>query len=210
MSNNNYMISLNLEAYNVLVVGGGSVGLRKLRGLPRNIASVTLVSPVVNDDVDAFISGLDIVTKVIKRNFEPHDIDHKDLVFAATSDRLVNCQIAKLCQACHILVNNVSDKMTSAFSNVAMVTRGSLSVGVSSKGGVPGFSLAIGKLIDEMLPSEVDDLMSLASQLRLRALEDGRSLNGVDWMKVFDSGIIELIRSGNLVRAEERLAQCLL
>lgn len=204
-----YLISLNITHMDVLVVGGGEVAMRKVRGLPELPASLTVVAPEVSDGLVELLSVNGLDTHILRRAFEASDLTGRDLVFAATSDPPTNSEISRLARGLGILVNNVSDSSESSFANVAIVNRGALSIGVSSKSKAPGFSKAISRLIEEMLPADLDRVLVLAAEVRSKALSSGRSADALDWKKVLDSRVFEFIRMGDLAQAEESLAQCL-
>jgi len=204
-----YLVCLNLSKMIVLVVGGGEVAARKIRGLPSNILGLKIVAPEVIKDIAVIVSETFPESQVFHRRFEEYDLQGCDLVFAATSDKAVNAEVSRLACKRGILVNNVSDSVDSTFSNLAVVNKGGLSVGVSSSPKAPGLSKAIGKLIEEMLPADIDRLLVLAAEVRSKALNSGRSPNGLDWMKVLNSRVFELIRLGDMAQAEESLAECL-
>ena len=203
-----YLVSLNLSSMNVLVVGGGKVAARKIKGLPLGLLSLKVVAPEVIADITAFLLEASWSFTLSQRCFDAQDLHGCDLVFAATSDMAVNREVSRLAMERGILVNNVSDSAASTFSNLAVVNKGGLSVGVSSTPKAPGFSKAIGKLIEEMLPADIDRLLVLAAEVRSKALSSGNSPDGLDWLKVLNSRVFEYIRQGEWSRAEESLAEC--
>lgn len=204
-----YLVSLNIAHMDLLVVGGGEVATRKVKGLPEQPASLTVVAPEVSDGLVEFLSTNGSSSRILRRGFETSDLTGCDLVFAATSDPPTNSEISRLAHRLGILVNNVSDSSESSFANVATVNRGTLTIGVSSKSKAPGFSKAISRLIEDMLPADIDRVLVLAAEVRLKALSSGHSAGSLDWKKVLDSRVFEFIRSGDLARAEESLEQCL-
>ena len=203
-----YLVSLNLSRMNVLVVGGGKVAARKIKGLPSDLLSLKVVAPKVIPEITEFLSGVSWDATLFHRRFDEQDLHGCGLVFAATSNKAVNSEVSRLAMDRGMLVNNVSDSADSSFSNLAVVNKGGLSVGVSSTPKAPGFSKAIGKLIEEMLPADIDRLLVLAAEVRSKALSSGHSPDGLDWMKVLDSRVFELIRKGEWALAEESLAEC--
>ena len=210
MGGGTYLVSLDLAAMNILVVGAGKVAARKIEGLPEKVLSVTVVSPEISKEVVELLIAPTWEAHYIVRPFEESDLLGHDLVFAATSDPFLNSEIARLAGELGILVNNVSQSDDSTFTNVAVVHRGGISIGVSSNPKVPGFSMAIGKLIEEVLPENIDRLLVLAADVRSKALSYGHSTDGLDWIKVLNSRVFEYIRMGDFSQAEESLMECLL
>ncbi len=204
-----YLVALNLARLNVLVVGGGEVALRKVRGLCPSPLRLVVVAPDICPGLTQLLEEVECEVAILERKFLPSDLADCQLVFAATSDRFVNAEISRLCKKKGVLVNNVSDSGLSTFGNVALAGRGGVTVGVSSGSKVPGFSKALGKLIDEILPAEINSLLAIAAEVRSKALSSGVSASDLDWEKVMSSPVLELIRAGEIVRAEESLTECL-
>jgi precorrin-2 dehydrogenase/sirohydrochlorin ferrochelatase len=107
---------LNLMQQPVLVVGGGSVGLRKAKGLVECAARVTVVSPV-------FAAGFDNLPDV-ERICAPYAQTHMAkkmwrLVFAATDVPAVNAQVQKHAEAAGILVCRADEPDEGDFSSGA-------------------------------------------------------------------------------------------
>ncbi|MBU4185063.1 MAG: bifunctional precorrin-2 dehydrogenase/sirohydrochlorin ferrochelatase, partial [Proteobacteria bacterium] len=88
-----YPVSLDMQNRKCLVVGGGSVGARKVMTLLECGAIVTVVSPDVTGKL------LDLAEKKMielkKRPYEPSDIDGIFLVIGATDNEELNWQINK-------------------------------------------------------------------------------------------------------------------
>ena len=42
-----------------------------------------------------------------------------------------------------------------------------------------------------------------------KELAEGQATEGLDWQRALDSGMLDLIREGNLAEAKERLQACL-
>ena len=82
-----YMACLDLAGRSCLVVGGGSGGLEKARGLVDCDAQVTVVAP----EVEPELRGLPV--ELVERRFESRDLDDRFLVVAATSDPKLNRRI---------------------------------------------------------------------------------------------------------------------
>ena len=83
-----YPIMLDLAGVPVLVVGGGRVALRKIEGLLKAGAEVTVVAPTAID-VDPLDAGA-----VVERPYEAADLDGVRLVITATDDPAVNAAVA--------------------------------------------------------------------------------------------------------------------
>ncbi|GHP14270.1 siroheme synthase [Lentilactobacillus fungorum] len=125
-----YPILLDLSAKKVGVVGGGKVAARKIKGLLAAGADVTVVSPFLNDQIDA-----DAVHWIQARYAKKY-IRQMNLVFACTDDLAVNQQV-KAEAAQFQLVNNTSNKHDSDFYNVAKIDTEHFMITISTNGVSP-------------------------------------------------------------------------
>ena len=114
-------ITLNkLTGKLAVVIGGGPVGERKVRGLLNSGAAVSLISPEATPQLQAWVDE-----KVIhwqRRPLQSGDLKGAHLVFAATNQRAVNARIAEEANQIGILCN-VSDKPDEGNFHVPAVHR---------------------------------------------------------------------------------------
>lgn len=83
-----YPLFLDLDARPVVVVGGGAVAARRTAGLLEAGALVTVVAPEIVDEIDLSRVAL------VRRPFEPSDLDGCWLALACTDDARVNTEVA--------------------------------------------------------------------------------------------------------------------
>jgi glutamyl-tRNA reductase len=83
-----------------MVIGGGKVAARKVASLCDAHAIVTVVSPVLSDELAARARAG--VIAWIPRIFDDADITDAFLVFAATNDKTVNAQVLAACRRAHV------------------------------------------------------------------------------------------------------------
>ena len=131
-----YPITLtNLRDAPVVVVGGGAVGERKLRGLLTVGAAVRLISPAVTSGLRALADSGAITWHA--RPYQPGDLAGARLVFAATDQRAVNAQIAGDAAALGLLCNVADDPRGGDFHLPAAYRAPGLLVTVSTAGTNP-------------------------------------------------------------------------
>src|SRR5689334_9966968 len=116
-----YPLFLNLIQQPVLVVGGGSVGLRKARGLVECAARVTVVSPEFHQSFDDLPD--------VERVHAPYAQTHMArkmwrLAFAATDVPAVNAQVQKHARAAGILCCRSDEPGEGDFSSGASIRVG--------------------------------------------------------------------------------------
>ena len=149
----NYPIMLRLKGKKTVVVGGGKVAERKVKGLLGTGALVSVVSPELTDELLRLARDGDIIW--LDRTFSKDDIQDAFLVFAATNDEGVN-QFVRSVAKDHQLVMVADDPEGSDFHVPAQVQRGRLSITVSTGGASP---ILAGK-IREQLEQQFDEQYS--------------------------------------------------
>ncbi len=156
-----YSVSLNLAGVQCLVVGGGSVALRKAEALLSSGAKVVVVSPQLMPEVEA-LEGIEI----IKRKFLPEDLQGKFLVVSATNDRLVNETVAREARQRNMLVNVVDVPELCNFFVNAQVRRGDLTISVSTGGASPALSKRIRGELERQYGDEYGAFLLLMREYR--------------------------------------------
>jgi cobalt-precorrin 5A hydrolase/precorrin-3B C17-methyltransferase len=116
----------------VVVVGGGPVGARKVKGLLAVDAAVRLISPMATEDLRNLAAAGQITW--IPREYTTGDLSGAWLAFAATNQRAVNAAIASDAAAQGILCN-VADAPEEGSFHLPAVYRGAqATIAVSTSG----------------------------------------------------------------------------
>ena len=136
-----YPIALSLRGKRAVVVGGGNVAERKIRGLLAAGAQIVVVSPALTDAL-ASLAGADAI-RWIARGYAAGDLAGATLAFAATSDEATNASVVAEARAAGILVNDASDAERGDFATPAVHRSGPLTVTVDSAGLSPSFTKRI-------------------------------------------------------------------
>jgi precorrin-2 dehydrogenase/sirohydrochlorin ferrochelatase len=141
---------LKLEGRKCLVLGAGSVGEQKIRGLLDCGARVVVVAPFASAAVREWASRGALTW--IQRPVEMTDLDGVFLVVAATSSIEVNHAIYREAQARAVLCNVVDDPPHCDFYYPAVVRRGQLQIAISTAGLSPALAQRIRKQLEEEFP----------------------------------------------------------
>jgi len=165
------LIDLRVGEKKTLVIGGGTLGERKVKSLMRHQAEVTIISESFTQAlIDLGNQGK--VTLVEQRlgNGETQLRTHiRDsmLVFAATNDPDLNQLVSKLARESRVLVCAVDMPDICDFYSPAVFQKGSIRVGICTDGKSP----IISKVLKERLSAEVTDLDSLSLEVQHHARE---------------------------------------
>ncbi len=132
------MIELRAEAGPALVVGGGTIALRKARNLAEGEFPFTVIATDVHPD----LRSLAFAT-IHEHPFEDSNIDAVpawSLVFACTDDRAVNSHVGRLARARNIPVVVTDAQHESTFFTPATIRDGDVAIAVSTGGASPSLA----------------------------------------------------------------------
>lgn len=165
--NNLFPVFLKLESLETLIVGGGNVGLEKLKAVLTNspAARVSLVARTISDSIKSLAAQYQNV-KLFERNFKLWDMWSKDLLILATDNRNLHETIRKFARSRRILVNVADTPDLCDFYLGSVVTKGNLKIGVSTNGKSPTISKRIREYLEEALPEETNELLDNMSKIR--------------------------------------------
>jgi len=199
-----YPVNLVLDGRRCLVVGGGKIALRKVEGLLACGGRVTVVAPRIDPDLRA----LPDVT-FGERPWRSDDLAGMWLVIAATDDPAVNAAVYDAGQRAGIWVNGADDPANCSFTLPSVVRRGDLQVAVSTGGRSPALASWLRRRLEGEIGPEYAILLDILAAERDGLKAAGRSTEGLDWNSALDSDMLDLIRTGDLAHARERLQTCL-
>ncbi len=155
---------VDIGGKNGLIAGGGRIALHKLQKLLPYGAKLQIVAPEVSEAMEQTALENDIC--VIKRAFEPSDLNEMFFVIAASDDAKVNAEIGRLCRERGILVNVVDDKEACSFLFPSLVKEGNLSIGISTEGTSPEVAAELRSRVVSMIPADMDAILAYLGSLR--------------------------------------------
>jgi cobalt-precorrin 5A hydrolase/precorrin-3B C17-methyltransferase len=146
------IVLMRLASSPAVVIGGGAVGERKVRGLLAEGADVLVISSTATEQIRAWTDEGRI--RWAARPYQSGDLDRATLVYAATDRRAVNAQVARDAQTRDILCN-VADRPEEGSFHVPAVHRANdLLVTVSTYGADPARARRIRDRIARWLEEE--------------------------------------------------------
>ena len=159
-----YPAFIDLNEKEAVVVGGGNVAERKVRALIRAGASVKVISPQITDNLAKLKKkGL---LKHIRRNYRKGDLRGAFIVIAGTSSVLTNDRIAGDARN---LVNVIDAPSQGNFIVPSVVSRGKLTIAISTGGASPAVSKAIRKEMEKLYGIEFDRYLRFLETIRKKA-----------------------------------------
>jgi precorrin-2 dehydrogenase/sirohydrochlorin ferrochelatase len=225
-----YPINLNVEDRLCVVVGGGAVGARKALCLSRCGARVTVVSPAVDEALRPSIdSGAvrwcsrgylsadllpDPVVSPLRGGASGETAFHRGgvfLVIAATDNPAVNAQVREDAGRRGVLCSVADQPEGCDFTLPAVVSRGDLTITVSTSGKSPALARKLRRELEMLLGEEYAVGLKLMGAVRKKLLGEGRDpeTHRRQFRQVIDGGLISLIKEGRFAEVDQLLLDAL-
>jgi len=200
---------LKLEGKTALVVGGGTVALRKVETLLRCGASVKVVSPTLTEQFLRLKQDQRIIH--LREEFGERHLDGISLVFAATDDREFNAHVSRVSRTLRIPVNAVDQPEDCDFIVPSVVRRGDLCIAVSTSGRSPALAKWIRKRLDLQFGKEYETFLQLMGRLRQAVFSLGltQAENSRIFADIVNSDILDALARGDPGAVKEILAKAL-
>lgn len=200
-----YPITLvGLEDSRCIVIGGGKVAWRKVRGLQEAGARPIVISPILCPELAQQAEQGAI--EVVAREYRPGDLSDATLVIAATNDPATNRAVWQEAQASGCLVNVVDDPAHCTFYVPATVRRGDLTVSISTGGQSPALARRLREMLEALLDEAYAPYVELLGALRplvQQRIADPTRRRRL-WEALLDAELLEIVRSGSYSEAKRR------
>jgi siroheme synthase-like protein len=193
------------------VVGGVRVAARKIGGLLACGAAVTVVAPEVHVAIaelaaSGAIAAIDESPLEVQiRPYAAGEAADYRLVIAATGDAAVDDAVHRDARSAGVWVNVADDPSRCTFVLPAVARDGSVSVAVSTGGSSPALAGWLRDRVVEALGPGLGDLAALLGEGRRRVHDQGRSTETIDWRRLLDGPLPDLVRRGRMDEARAAL-----
>ncbi len=141
-------ICVNVDGARIVIVGGGSVALQKVKALVQYTKNITVCAPEVNPTIKSF--GVN----VLERIYLPDVLEGALLAYACTDDSRLNRRIRDDAHRYGIFVNVADNPELCDFVSPAIFKQGTMSVAVSSNGQQVKASVSLRNAICALLQGE--------------------------------------------------------
>ena len=197
-----YPINLILDDKPCVVIGGGHVALRKVKALLEAKAKVTVISPILVNELKVMAQNNQIIW--LQKYYETGDLNGFELVICAVGEDNASQQIYTDAHKARILINAVDKLPRCDFALPAKIRRGQLLITFSTKGISPAFS----RYLRCKMEKEFDDTYALwldrLSILRNEAIaklptSDDRE---IFWRSALSDEVMELVKQKKYDEAE--------
>jgi len=200
-----YPIFLRVEGRSCLVVGGGSVAERKVQALLQAGARVTVISPALTDELAA-LAAKDRITHH-PRAYRQGDVSGFWMVFAATNDETVHATVARDADGAGVLLNVVDRPQLCSFIVPAAISRGALTIAVSTGGASPALARRLREELDRQFGDEYAQALEILGAVRQRLQVESRP--SLERQRILTalarSELLDLIRAGRFTEVDHLL-----
>ena len=192
-----YPVNLDVRNRECLVVGGGGIGTRKVETLLKCGAKVTVISLAASPKLAELAEKREI--SLLKRPYESEDQDGKFLIIAATDDESLNRRIYEDAEKSQKPCNIVDRPEICSFIVPSIISRGDLTIAISTSGTSPAFAKRLRKDLETMFGKEYETFLELMGAVREKVLKENRDPDArkVVFEQLAGSGIPEMIRDGD-------------
>lgn len=154
-----------------VVIGGGTVALRKVRTLLTAGASVRVVSQKICPEIEALKVAGDITVRI--GSYIGSDLDGAFMAIAATGCAKVNELVCSDARESGVLVNVVDNSPTGDCTFPAILQRGDLEIAVSTGGSCPTFAIDVRDRIAEQIGHVYGTILQQLAEEREKLLTNG-------------------------------------
>ncbi len=204
-----YPVNLDVANKHCLVVGGGRVGERKVKGLVECRAKVLVIAQDAGDRLEGLAS--DGLIELRLRQYESSDLEGKFLVIGATDDEDTNQKISQDAERLGVLCNIADRPEACSFVIPATARQGDLLICVSTSNKSPAVARWIRRGLERDFGPEYAQLLSLMGAIRKRLKAEAKSPEAHKELfeRLLNDGLLDMIRENRTGEADQLLVSVL-
>ena len=202
-----YPVNLDIGGKLCLVVGGGPVAARKVRGLLAAGARVRVISPVLHARLEALLAQEGIEWQ--RKPFAAEDVEGAFLVFAATDQPEVQAAVLAAARSLNLLVNMADNPADCDFQVPAVLRRGDLSISIATNGTTPAVAALVRRQLETMIGEEYGVLTTLVGALREEILQmaPADAEKKILFQKILPDDIVLWLRERQWTKVQQHLEE---
>ena len=162
-----YPVFLKLTQLNVLIVGGGNVGLEKLSFMLKSSpnANVEVVATRFLPELEALIEKHPSVKKT-QAKFKKKMLKKRHMVIACTDDLKVNKRVYDLSRKRYLICNIADTPPLCDYYLGGIVTKGNVKIAISTNGKSPTTAKRLREFFEEVIPEDVNKMVENLNEYR--------------------------------------------
>ena len=162
-----YPIFLKLHNLNVLIVGGGNVGLEKLSFLLKSSpnANVEVVAPDFHLEIKVLAENHPSI-KLTEAKFKKKMLKKRHMVIACTDDLKVNKRVYDLSRKRYLICNIADTPDLCDYYLGGIVTKGNVKIAISTNGKSPTTAKRLREFFEEVIPEDINQMVENLNEYR--------------------------------------------
>lgn len=162
-----YPVFLKLHQINVLIVGGGNVGLEKLSFMLKSSpnANVEVVATKFLPELEALVEKHPSV-KLTQSKFKKKMLKKRHMVIACTDDLEVNKRVYDLSRKRFLICNIADTPPLCDYYLGGIVTKGNVKIAISTNGKSPTTAKRLREFFEEVIPEDVNKMVENLNEYR--------------------------------------------
>ncbi|BEP28733.1 precorrin-2 dehydrogenase/sirohydrochlorin ferrochelatase family protein [Helicovermis profundi] len=205
-------IMINTKNKYALIIGAGNVAYRKICKVLDHNMKVIVIAPSVCKKIEELLVKYSDAIKIYHENYTKDFIVKMEkefeffndisFVIAATNNECVNSKIVYDFKKYKILTSSITEAKEIDFKFVGEISRGDLTITVSTNGKFPGLTKKIRKEIETDFPKEYSEYLNYLSKERYKIInrendEDIKKKRIEELLKISYEKYILLTQEGN-------------
>ncbi|MCI9846639.1 bifunctional precorrin-2 dehydrogenase/sirohydrochlorin ferrochelatase [Flavobacterium pectinovorum] len=162
-----YPVFLKLHNLNVLIVGGGNVGLEKLSFLLKSSpnANVEVVAPDFHLEIKVLAEKHPSI-KLTEAKFKKKMLKKRHMVIACTDDLAVNKRVYDLSRKRYLICNIADTPDLCDYYLGGIVTKGNVKIAISTNGKSPTTAKRLREFFEEVIPEDINKMVENLNEYR--------------------------------------------
>jgi precorrin-2 dehydrogenase/sirohydrochlorin ferrochelatase len=162
-----YPIFLKLNQLNVLIVGGGNVGLEKLSFMLKSSpnANVEVVATQFLPELEALAEKHPSV-KLTQSKFKKKMLKKRHLVIACTDNLEVNKRVYDLSRKRYLICNIADTPPLCDYYLGGIVTKGNVKIAISTNGKSPTTAKRLREFFEDIIPDDINQMVENLNEYR--------------------------------------------
>lgn len=162
-----YSINLELDKFEIVIIGGGAVAYRKCKNFVNFNKTVKVIAPSFLKEFYELGDKIEL----IKDNYRKEYIKDSFIVVAATDNKEINKAIGEYCILNNKLVNVVDNLELSNYTVPSYIKRGDLLISISTGGKSPSLSRKIKNELELKYDDSYEEYINLLGEIRGRIIK---------------------------------------
>ena len=134
MANKFFLVSIDLNNKNILVIGAGKIALRKVETLMSYNCNILVITKDILEEKFLELEKNNKIKILKNQEFEEKFLKKIFLVIAATDNEVLNKNISQLCMNKNILVNNITSKNDMNVRFASIYEKDDIQIAISANG----------------------------------------------------------------------------